>query len=335
VHSLLLALVTFVSPAAGSQAVGPTPIEITTTISNVDRVEFYVDDKLAGVARKSPYRIAHDFGTSLDAHDVSAKVFSNGYKNVETAHVETAALSAGETISVDLVEVPVRVRASSTLKPSDVRVHENGVEQTIRDVHATRDAANFCFIVDRSLSMGGGRLEEALRAIAGELHMLRDGDTASVVLFNHNVSKPLPVRSKELEKTTPSGGTSLRDAVASVASPNRTYVIVITDGGDRNSELTEAEALRRISGTKTTVDALVFDRSAFLTNAAKTTGGEVRDVERGAIQRELHALLEDINSRYTVVYQSNATRPGWRSIEIEPSRHGISIAMARKGYFAQ
>ena len=335
VHSLLLALVTFVSPAAGSQAIGPTPLEITTTISNVDRVEFYVDDKLAGVARKSPYRITHDFGTSLDAHNVSAKVFSDGYKTVETAHIATAALSAGETISVDLVEVPVRVRASSsTLKPSDVRVQENGVEQTIRDVHATRDAANFCFIVDRSLSMGGGRLEEALRAISGELRMLRDGDTASVILFNHNVSKPLPVRAKELAKTTPSGGTSLRDAVASVASPNRTYVIVITDGGDRNSELTDEQALRRISGTKTTVDALVFDRSAFLTNAAKTTGGEVRDIERGTIQHELHALLEDINSRYTVVYQSNATRPGWRAIEIEPRRKGISIAMARKGYFA-
>ena len=117
-HSLLLALVTFVSPAAGSQAIGPTPLEITTTISNVDRVEFYVDDKLTGVARKSPYRITHDFGTSLDAHNVSAKVFSDGYKNVETAHIATAALSAGETISVDLVEVPVRVRASSsTLKP--------------------------------------------------------------------------------------------------------------------------------------------------------------------------------------------------------------------------
>jgi len=105
VHSLLLALVTFVSPAAGSQAIGPTPLEITTTISNVDRVEFYVDDKLAGVARKSPYRITHDFGTSLDAHNVSAKVFSDGYKNVETAHIATAAFSAGETISVDLVEV--------------------------------------------------------------------------------------------------------------------------------------------------------------------------------------------------------------------------------------
>jgi hypothetical protein len=335
VHSLLLALVTFVSPAAGSQAVGPTPIEITTTVTSVDRVEFYIDGKLAGVARKTPYRIEHDFGASLDAHDISAKVYSNGYKNVDGARIATAALSAGETMSVDLVELPVRVRSSSKLKTSDVRVQENGVEQTIRDVHAERAAANFCFVVDRSLSMGDGKLAEALRAINGELHMLREGDTASVILFNQNVSKPARTDSNELHNVAPSGGTSLRDAVASVASPNRTYVIVITDGGDRNSELTEEQALRRISGTKTTVDALVFGESAFLEKAAKTTGGDVRDVARGSIQHELHALLADINSRYTVVYQSNATKPGWRTIEVEPRHRGISIAMARKGYFAQ
>lgn len=334
-HSLLLALVTFVSPAAGSQAIGPTPIEITTTVTHVDRVEFYIDGELAGVARKSPYRIAHDFGASLDAHDISARVYWNGYRNVEEARIATAALSAGETMNVDLVEVPVRVQSSSKLKTSDVRVQENGVEQTIRDVQAERAPASFCFVVDRSLSMGSGKLDEALRAIRGQLHMLRDGDTASVILFNHNVSKPVRTDSKELQNVAPSGGTSVRDAVASVASPNRTYVIVITDGGDRNSELTEEQALRRVSGTKTTVDALVFGASDFLKKAARTTGGEVREVERGSIEKTLHALLADINSRYTVVYQSNATRPGWRTIEVEPRRRGISIAMARKGYFAQ
>jgi hypothetical protein len=181
VHSVLLALVTFISPAAGSQVIGAMPIEITTTAANVDRVEFYVDGKLAGVARKTPYRIGHDFGTSLEAHEVSAKVFSDQYKIVQTARVMTAALSAAETISVDLVEVPLRVHASSQLKATDLRLNENGVEQTIRNIQVVRPAANFSFVIDRSLSMGEGRFDEALRAVRGELHMLREGDTASVV----------------------------------------------------------------------------------------------------------------------------------------------------------
>ena len=333
-HSVLLAIVTFLAPLAGSQAIGPQPIEITTGATNVDRVEFYVDAKLVGVARTKPYRIAHDFGTSLDAHEVTAKVFSNGYKSVDSASVRTAALSAAESIRVDLVEVPLRVRTSKTLHAADLRIRENGVDQMIRDVHAERGPASFVFVVDRSLSMGGGRLDEALRAINGELHMLRSGDTSSVILFNHNVEKARPVAS--IGNVTPSGGTSLRDAIASIPSERRTYVIAITDGGDRNSELTEEEALRRISRTRTTVDALVLGSSSpFLERAARNTGGEVVDSDRGAIQRDLHALLADINSRYTVVYQSNATAAGWRTIAVEPRRRGIAIAMARKGYYAE
>jgi hypothetical protein len=335
------ATVSFVSPLPGSQAVGPLAIEVTTDTTNVDRVEFSIDGKLAGVARTKPYRIAHDFGTALDAHEVTAKVFSHGYRTVDSASVRTAALTAGESISVDLVEVPVRIRSSKRLRTDDLQVEENGVEQTIRDIHFDRGPASFVFVVDRSLSMNGGRLGEALRAIDGERNMLRAGDTASIILFNHNVSKPRPIIAGQSLLTMfgdvpPSGGTSLRDAVASITARQRTYVIVITDGGDRNSELSEDAALRRVSGTKTTIDALTIDsQSSFLEKAAKNTGGVVVDVDRGGIQRALHSLLVDINSRYTVVYQSSASGRGWRSILVKPRRNGIAIAMARKGYFAE
>ena len=107
----LLLAVTFVSPQQGAQAIGVLPIEVTTTAANVDRVELSVDGVLAGVAKKPPYRIAYDFGTSLAGHEITATVFSNGYRTTETAKVLTAALSAGETMNVDLVEVPMRVRA--------------------------------------------------------------------------------------------------------------------------------------------------------------------------------------------------------------------------------
>ena len=183
----LLCAVTFVSPQQGAQAVGVLPIEVTTTAANVDRVEFSIDGVLAGVARKPPYRIAHDFGTSLASHEISATVFSNGYRTTETAKVLTAALAAGETMNVDLVEVPMRVRSPRPLRAGDLRVKENAIEQTIRDVRADRGAARFVFVVDRSLSMGGGKLTSALRAIDEESKLLRPDDRMEVVLFNHNV----------------------------------------------------------------------------------------------------------------------------------------------------
>src|SRR6058998_3785710 len=56
--------VTFISPQEGGQALGPLPIEVTTSVTGVNRVEFYVDGALVGVARRAPFRIAHDFGSS-------------------------------------------------------------------------------------------------------------------------------------------------------------------------------------------------------------------------------------------------------------------------------
>ena len=335
------ASVTFLAPLAGSQAIGVQPIEITTTATNVDRVDFYVDDVLVGAARKAPYRIAHDFGAALGGHTITAKVYSNGYKDVETQSVITASLTAGEVVNVDYVEVPLRVRSSRKLQADDIRVRENGVDQTVRELRADRAPAQFFFVVDRSLSMSGGRVAAALTAIDRQSNQLRSGDRVSVVLFNHIVSRPVAIpsgqrASEAIGTVNTSGGTSLRDAVSSIATNDRAYIIVITDGGDRNSETTEEQALQKISRTKTVVDAIILgDRSSFLERAAKNTGGTVARATPSTIERELHTIFLDINSRYTLGYQSSTHALGWRAIDIQPRRRGIEILNARKGYFAQ
>jgi len=334
------ARVAIAAPAVGTQAIGPLTIEVTTDAAKIDRVEISVDGTLAGVLRKAPYRIAYDFGTSLDAHTVVAKVYANGYTSTETATITTASLALSDRYNVDLVEVPLRVRAGRTLRAEDLRVRENDVEQTISEVRADRGAAQFVFVVDRSLSMGDGRLTAALRAIDDASKQLRPGDTLSIVLFNHNVSRMRTIAHGErvaavFAEVVPSGGTSLRDAIAAIPSKQRTYAIVITDGGDRNSVASEEEALRGISGTRTVVDALVFSDSRFLSRAAHNTGGVVASVSRDTIARALNTDIADINSRYTLVYQSHGTPNGWRTIRIEPKTRGVEVVNARKGYFAQ
>lgn len=334
------ATIAFVSPLAGAQVIGPTALEISTDATSVERVDFFVDGVLAGVARKAPYRIAFDFGTSLAARTITAKVWSAGFQSSETASVTTAALTASDTLNIDLVEVPLRARSSRPLRPADLRVRENGVEQTVRDVKVERPPAHFAFVVDRSLSMNDGKLQAALRAIETELRQLRAGDTASLITFNHHVAKARPIQRGRPISTSdlvPSGGTSLRDALASVASRERTYAIVITDGGDRTSQLSDDAALRKISGTKTIVNAIVLGDShtRFLDRAAGNTGGTVVPATKTSVTTALARLLADINSRYLVVYQSSSTSPGWRTIEVQPRRNDVTIASARKGYFAE
>jgi hypothetical protein len=333
--------VTFVSRLEGAQALGPAVLEVTTSATAVDRVDFYVDGALAGVARKPPYRIAFDFGTTQAPRTVMAQVWSGGFRTTATATVTTAGMSVNDTLHVDLVEVPVRVRSSkrASLSAADFQVRENGVAQTVRDVRMERPAAHFAFIVDRSLSMDGGKLEAALHAVERGLAQLRPGDTASLVLFNHHVETARQIaRGDHLSAgdLTPSGGTSLRDALASAASGERTYAIAITDGGDRNSELSEEEALRKISGTRTIVNAVVLGSShaRFLDRAASNTGGSVVEATARSAGGEVERILADINSRYLLIYQSSATTRGWRSLDVKPRRRGMEILAARKGYFA-
>lgn len=336
----LAGLLTFVQPPPGAQVIGPSYIEVKTDAANVDRVEFRVDGTLAGVARKAPWRIAHDFGTSADAHTIEAKLFSNGYRNVQTATMTTVPLTA-DSVVVDLVEVLLRVRASKPVTESDLRIRENGIEQTIREVKPERGAAHFVFVVDRSLSMGNGKLTSVLHAIDTNLGMLRPDDTASIVLFNHSVMKARPIARGEhvadlFGDVTPSGGTSLRDALASIRSDDRTYAIVITDGGDRNSALSDEQALRRISNTRTLIDAIILgSRSSFLDRAARNTGGVVAKASPGTMNTALHDAIADINSRYLAVYQSHGTPRGWRTIDVTARSRGITIVAARKGYFAE
>jgi hypothetical protein len=344
VAAALLAPVTragtkFVTPLDQSQLFGATVVEIATDVEGVDRVELYVGGSLAGVARTPPYRLLYDFGQELSAHVLVAKVLSGGFTRTETASITTAALTVNDSLDVDLVEVPLRIRATGRVQPGDLRLIENGVEQTVRDVLSERPAAHFAFVVDRSLSMGDGKLEAAISAIRTELSQLRADDTASLVYFNHHVEKPVPLTKGVplADVASPSGGTSMRDAVASVTAPRRTYAIVITDGGDRNSQLSDEDALRRISGTKTIVSAIVLGgtHAAFLDRAAANTGGNVVKARTATIQETLARLLQDINGRQLVVYQSTATARGWRAIEVKARRRGVAILSARKGYFAQ
>jgi hypothetical protein len=337
----VVAAITFLAPQEGSQAVGVLPIEVSTTTKAVNRVDFYVEGALVGVARNAPYRILHDFGTSLAAHEILAKVYSNNYRDVDAAGITTVALTAGETLNVDLVEVAMRVRSSRPLSASDLTLKENGIDQTLRDVRSDRGPARFVFIVDRSLSMGGGKLEAALRAIDSESKLLRADDRVEVILFNHNVVPARAISGGERVENIyggipPSGGTSLRDAVSSVPSHERAYAIVLTDGGDRNSITSEDDALRKISGTKLILDAILLgDSSRFLERAAKNTGGTIAQANASTVQRELHRMILDINSRYTVIYQSHGNASGWRAISIAPRRRGIDIVNARKGYYAE
>ena len=340
ISPVFAASVRFASPSEGAQVLGVTMLEVTTDATEIDRVEFYVDGTMVGVARTAPYRMRFDFGTSLQSRHIVAHVRSHGFTRDDVAELRTGAVG-GESITVRLVEVPLRVLAPQAVTPKDLTVIEDGAKQTIRDVIRERPPSRFVFLVDRSQSMAEGKLTASLEAIDAALELLRPDDTAHIIFFNHNFGQlenlPRTARATTLfAEIEPSGGTSLRDAVVSTITGERTYTIVITDGSDRNSEISNDVALQKTSGTNSMFFALVFDRaSRFLESASQNTGGEIRTVSAPTVRGAMRDLMLDINSRYMLTYQSSGEKKGWRAVKVTGARSEVKVIKARKGYFAE
>lgn len=71
-----------------------------------------------------------------------------------------------------------------------------------------RQPLNVSFVIDRSGSMGGSKIELALAAVAQALRMLRDTDRFSVIAYDHDVVVVVP--------STPATPEAVRNAVAQV-----------------------------------------------------------------------------------------------------------------------
>lgn len=338
VASAAAASVRFVAPVEGSQAFGRQIVEVATDRAKVDRVELYVDGALTGVAREAPYRFGFDFGDSGRARSLTAKVFSNGYSRREEATIRTASLSVADELRIDLVEVPVRLRSSKRVVASDIRIEENGTRQKVLELRNSRGPASFVFVVDRSLSMDGGKIAEVRRAMERQLGRLRPEDEASVIFFNHRVDAPRDLRgrgSAAFAGIAPSGGTSLRDAIASIDSDRRAVAIVISDGADRNSLLDRESAMKQVTRHNLTVYSLLLgsgSAESFLREAAEKSGGLFISASKEETSTALEQIFAEIDSRYIAVYQSTNHDRGWRTIRVTPNRRDVAIVNARKGY---
>lgn len=105
---------------------------------------------------------------------------------------------------------------------------------------------NIAFVLDRSGSMAGERMQALRQAVAAALASLEDSDVVSVVLFGSEVETLLPARRRDqigavddlLTRIEPAGGAALYDALNQGAAQLRRYaascalnhLVLITDG---------------------------------------------------------------------------------------------------------
>lgn len=269
------------------------------------------------------------------------------------AAVWLAAASPQFTSQVNLVEVYASVtdaegRVMTTLARDDFEVLEDGVRQEIAAFAAGEFPLSVALAVDRSFSMDRERLAAAKSAARIFLGALRSEDQAMVVAIGSEIQTVAPLSAARaaqyaaVDALDRWGTTSLHDAiVASIdaiqPARGRRALVLLSDGDDRYSRLSAADALARARAADVLIYpiALGARRPPLFAELAALSGGRsahVRDARR--LPEALRSIAEELRHQYLLGYTPK--RPledtgEWRAITVRVQKPGLTVR-ARDGY---
>ena len=276
--------------------------------------------------------------------------------------------SSVEVVSVSAVVRDRKGRFVGNLERKDFIVAEAGTPRPILDFRAQSDGPiKLALLVDISGSMRvGSKTVDAQQAARHLFGALRPGDEAAVFSFDTGLDRVTPFTSDipSLEAAlghvqTPFGQTSLYDAVAQVARavaaegpgggrmPQRSAVVVLTDGIDTRSRLT-SEQVATISSS---IDIPVYIIALMspiddpreggtaqeelvgpLPTLARWTGGEMFMASAPAhASVAARQIVEELRHQYVIAFEASNRTSGWRALEVRARDRGLTVR-ARAGY---
>ncbi len=265
-------------------------------------------------------------------------------------------------VNTDLVVMNVTVTDARGayvhgLKESDFKVYEDNQQQIILNFSVEETPFAAAILLDTSGSMEG-RMSLARAAAIRFLEGLRSDDVVAVYRFDSRVEQVQDFSaSRDLAPVAynlrANGQTALNDAIARAARDlsrrpeKRRAIIVLSDGADTQSAITQDKALAHAlaaNATVYTVDMydpqISIDRrqpaTAALRNFASKSGGRYVASPGGQAMRDAFTgIMSELSNQYTVGYQpSNRERDGrWRTIKVQLSQNSHTVR-TRSGYRA-
>lgn len=280
-----------------------------------------------------------------------------------------AAAQPAETVRLSVIFTDKSGRTATDVRPEDVRVSENGEQQTVTRVAPEELPVTFALLVDNSRSLANA-FDTIIRTAASVASVVRPGDEATVIRFVGSDSiKTVEDFTGDRESlvTAPEsmfveGGPTavvdaVRHAVEKVAERGgsgrrRRAVVLLTDGEDRESnwKLDELAKLLRQQDVQVFVLAFVYLLSneggfimkaprekavALMTRIAEESGGRAFFPKDGAaLKTAVEEIKRNLRAQYAVEYRpTDAARDGkFRRVQVKAT--GDRKAFARPGYFA-
>lgn len=261
------------------------------------------------------------------------------------------------TSGVNAVEVYATVTDAkgapvTGLAKEDFTVRENGGVQQVSTFAAGQFPLSVAVAVDRSFSMTGDRLASARSAARIFLGELRPDDESMVIAIGSNSEVIAPLSNDRasqqdaLARIDSFGTTGLYDSIIAAIDAiqqarGRRALVLLSDGSDRYSTATAADALARARAADVLVYPIAFGRTrpAVFAELATLTGGRsyhIQDARR--LPATVRAIAGELRQQYLLGYSPSKTiAPGsneWRSIAVTVHRPGVTVR-ARDGYLAK
>jgi len=267
-------------------------------------------------------------------------------------------VSAGQfTSGVNLVEVYVSVTDGqgnpiSGLTQADFELRENGEPQTIANFTAGEFPLSAAVAIDRSFSVAGTKLSLAKAAAQTFLGELRREDEAMIIAIGSQVEVLAPLSQDRgaqrdaITRLDAFGTTGLHDAVIEAIedvqpAKGRRALVILSDGDDRYSQATAADALDRARRSDVMVYPIAMGRTRppLFAELASLTGGRSSHAADGtALTETVRAIARELRQQYLLGY--TPTKPpvagsnDWRSITVTVKRPDARVR-ARDGYLVK
>jgi Ca-activated chloride channel family protein len=268
-----------------------------------------------------------------------------------------APLSAQFTSGVNGVEVYAAVTDRNGypvtgLRREDFTVLEDGRPQTVSAFAEGDFPLSVAVGLDRSFSMGEKQLPAAVGAARTFLGELRPVDQSMILAIGSEIETIAPLSTDRgaqqmaLAGLTPWGTTGLHDAIiqaidAIQAAKGRRALVLLSDGSDRYSHASAADALERARRSDVMVYPVAFGRTRpplFAELAALTGGRSFQPSDPAQLTTTMRTIANELRHQYLLGY--TPARPvgtgeeQWRSIAVRVNRADVTVR-ARDGYLAK
>jgi VWFA-related protein len=325
--------------------------------SLIEKVEFYVDDKLIFIDKEPPYSCFYDFGSDPRSFVVKAKAFHKEGVTVSATSI-TRRVVLNYQVSVNRVVLHATAQDSDhqfvlDLKKEDFRLEEDDKPQAILDFYLEQRPVILCLLLDSSGSMQG-RMDKVHLAADRFVESLATEDQAQVIDFDEKVfllqdfTRDAKLLKEAIDSTAAEGGTALYDALYAAfrrlkEHEGRKAIVILSDGEDTNSKFSYQRVLEAAKTNEVLIYSIglgvsvldVATHSVLKTLAEETGGraffpGRAEELE-GVYQR----ISQELRSQYYITYSpSNEDWNGkWRKIKLSASKKDVEVR-TRKGYYA-